>query len=124
MKKIFTLLTFFCLAITINAKSIWYVDAARSDNNGAGNSWATAEKEMQVAINEAAPGDQVWVKAGIYKFTLGTDRNISIILKNAVAIYGGFTGTETQLFQRNDIYNLTVLSGDLLGNDVGFTNNK
>ncbi len=101
----------------------YYVDAARPDNSGAGTTWATAEKELQVAINEAVSGDQVWVKAGTYKPTTGADRNISFTLKNGVAVYGGFVGTETLLNQRSFVYNATILSGDLLGNDVGFTNN-
>ena len=127
MKKMpaFVLL-FMCLSLlsaTAGAQTTWYVDAARPDNSGAGTSWATAEKELQVAIDEAVSGDSVWVKAGTYKPTTGTDRNASFVLKEGVAVYGGFAGTETQLFQRNDIYNITILSGDLLGNDVGFTNN-
>ncbi len=101
----------------------YYVDAARPDNSGAGTTWATAEKELQVAINEAVSGDQVWVKAGTYKPTTGADRNISFTLKNGVAVYGGFVGTETLLNQRSFVYNATILSGDLLGNDVSFTNN-
>ncbi len=101
----------------------YYVDAARPDNSGAGTTWATAEKELQVAINEAVSGDQVWVKAGTYKPTTGADRTISFSMKNGVAIYGGFTGAETLLSQRNEIYNFSILSGDLLGNDIGVTNN-
>lgn len=124
MKQLFT---FLCLCVlmanTSHAQTTYYVDAARADNSGAGTGWATAEKELQVAINEAVSGDQIWVKAGTYKPTLGTDRTICFSMKNGVAIYGGFIGTETLLTQRNEIYNLTILSGDLLGNDAGFTNN-
>lgn len=123
MKRILMFLASIGLSHSIYAQTTWYVDSAQADNNGAGTSWATAKKELQAGINAAASGDQVWVKAGTYKPTLGTDRNISINLKNGVAVYGGFTGTETQLFQRNDIANVTILSGDLLGNDAGFTNN-
>jgi trimeric autotransporter adhesin len=113
----------FVTIATTHAQTTWYVDAARPNNTGAGTTWATAEKELQVAINEAVSGDQVWVKAGTYKPTTGADRTISFSMKNGVAIYGGFTGAETLLSQRNEIYNLTILSGDLLGNDIGFTNN-
>jgi uncharacterized repeat protein (TIGR02543 family) len=45
------------------------------------------------------------------------------VLENGTAIYGGFAGTETLLTERNPTTNLTTLSGDLLGNDSGFTNN-
>ncbi len=43
----------------------------------------------------------------------GTDRTISFELKNGVAIYGGFAGTETLRTQRNPATNVTVLSGDI-----------
>src|SRR5689334_24327169 len=48
---------------------------------------------------------------------------VSFSLKSGVAIYGGFAGTETQLSQRNPATNVTVLSGDLNGDDNSFTNN-
>jgi hypothetical protein len=43
----------------------------------------------------------------------GAARTDSFILKNNVAIYGGFAGTETQRDQRNPATNLTTLSGDI-----------
>jgi hypothetical protein len=61
----------------------------------------------------AVSGDQIWVKAGTYKPTSGTDRSISFVLKNGVAIYGGFNGTETLLSQRNPAANVAILSGEI-----------
>jgi hypothetical protein len=43
-------------------------------------------------------------------------------LKNGVAIYGGFAGTETALSQRNLKINATILSGDI-DKDNTITNN-
>ena len=57
--------------------------------------------------------------AGTYKPTTGTDRTATFQLKNGVAVYGGFAGTETLRSQRNPATNVTILSGDLIGNDVG-----
>jgi hypothetical protein len=92
---------------------------------GFGNclSWATA-CSFQYALAIAASGDELWVTAGTYKPTSGTDRTATFQLKSGVAVYGGFVGTETARAQRNPTTNLTTLSGDLNGNDVGFTNNS
>jgi hypothetical protein len=50
------------------------------------------------------------------------DRSASFHLKNNLAIYGGFDGTETQVSERNLSLNTTVLSGDIDG-DGTLSNN-
>ena len=98
-----------------------YVDGFRPDNTGAGTSWATAKKDLQIAVNIAAGGDQIWVKAGTYLPTHdpfantapANNRDKTFLMKNGVTVYGGFAGTETQLSQRNWQTNVTTLSGDL-----------
>ena len=85
------------------------------------SSWANA-CNLQAALAFPSFGDQIWVEAGTYT-PAPSDRTGSFILSNGVAIYGGFAGTETQLTQRNPSPNVTILSGDLSGNDIGFTNN-
>jgi predicted outer membrane repeat protein len=85
-------------------------------------SWSNA-CSLQYALSIAGPGNEIWTKAGTHKPTTGTDRTATFRLKNSMALYGGFAGTETALSQRNPAANLTILSGDLYGNDVGFTNN-
>jgi hypothetical protein len=77
-----------------------------------GGSW-TQTCGLIHAMNTALPGDQIWVKAGTYKPTTGTDRTVSFIPKNGVAIYGGFAGNETAEEQRDPVANLTILSGDI-----------
>ena len=81
-------------------------------NSGSCSSWATACK-LQRAIALAVSGDQVWVARGTHKPTPTTDPTKSFHLKSGVAIYGGFSGSETLLSQRNWRTNLTTLSGDL-----------
>src|SRR5215207_9026089 len=89
-----------------------------------GTSWADGYTNLQSALSAASSGDEIWVAAGTYKPTSTTDRAISFTLKNGIAIYGGFDGSEILLSERDPEANLTVLSGDLNGEDVGFTNNS
>lgn len=86
------------------------------------DSWENA-CSLQTALSAATSGDEIWVKAGIYTpaadtIFLGT----SFWLKDGVAIYGGFDGTETTRDQRDWERNITVLSGDLGGDDMTDTN--
>jgi hypothetical protein len=91
---------------------VLYVDQdAGGINNGL--SWANAYTDLQDALAAASSGDEIWVAAGTYIPTTGTDRSISFVLKNGVGIYGGFAGTETLLTERNPVTNITILSGDL-----------
>ncbi len=91
--------------------------------NGLCESWANA-CELSYALTSVTSGQEIWAAAGIYKPTTGTDRSATFQLKNGVAVYGGFAGTETARSQRNPTVNVATLSGDLNGDDVGFTNNS
>lgn len=120
-KPILLTVAIFFFVLKTGAQTTFYVDASRPDNTGAGTSWATAKKDLQVALNLSVTGDQVWVKAGTYLPTHdpfantapANNRDKTFNLKNGVKIYGGFAGTETQLNQRNWQTNITTLSGDL-----------
>ncbi|MBA7484808.1 hypothetical protein ES707_20339 [subsurface metagenome] len=115
---------------TIAAGEVIYVDIDRP-TGGNGTSWGTAYKYLQDALYKPPTGgDQIWVAEGTYKPDENTanpggtgSRTATFQLINGVAIYGGFAGTETTLAQRDWQTNETILSGDLDGNDVGFTNN-
>lgn len=83
-------------------------------------SWATASNDLQAVINACNSGDQIWVAAGTYFPTtiagtgIGlTNRDKAIVMKTGVSIYGGFTGTEILLGQRNYTTNISTLSGDI-----------
>lgn len=118
--------------ITVGAGGIVYV---KSGATGTGESWSCATSDLQAAINTASSGNQVWVAGGTYVpnrradatgvITTG-DRNNAFVLKADVKIYGGFAGTESSLTDRNLslISNVSILSGDLNGDDSGFTNNS
>jgi predicted outer membrane repeat protein len=78
-----------------------------------GSSWTSAHTNLQDALAAAGPDEEIWVAAGTYKPTTDNDRTASFHLKNGVAIFGGFNGTETQRSQRSLEVNRTVLSGDI-----------
>ncbi|GAB4028519.1 choice-of-anchor Q domain-containing protein [Spirosoma koreense] len=100
----------------ISAQNIRYVSTTgtNTDPNTA-ISWATSTTDLQGAISSlSGTDDQVWVAAGTYKPTTGTDRTISFIMRNGVAIYGGFPadGSGT-MSNRNPALQPTILSGDI-----------
>lgn len=76
------------------------------------SSWADA-CELQTALGLAAAGDEIWAQTGTYKASSGTDRTISFVLKNGIAIYGGFLGNENAREQRDWESHETILSGEI-----------
>ncbi len=89
-------------------------DGATSGNC---NSWANA-CTLQYALSLAQSGDEIWVKKGIHYPGPASDRTATFALKNGVALYGGFAGTESSRDARNWQANPTVLSGDIDRNDI------
>ena len=66
----------------------------------------------------ADSGDQIWVAEGTYRPSADTsDVMASFQLGDGVEVYGGFAGTETSLAERDFKLHVTVLSGDLAGDD-------
>lgn len=117
--------TLLCLFFTLSLKSqIIYV---KPNATGNGSSWANARGDLRQAIKTAAFGTQIWVSQGTYTTTncsscTQSDRKISFVVPDGVALYGGFNGTETSLSQRNWEINKTILSGDIDSDDRA-TNN-
>ena len=85
-------------------------DAAGANN---GSSWANAYTDIQAALAVADWGDEIWVAAGTYKPTTGTDKMIFFVMVAGVGLYGGFVGTEIAREQRDWQANKTILSGDI-----------
>jgi hypothetical protein len=114
------------LALSLPAHAaIRYVDASLASGANNGTSWADAYQGaggLAAALAASVSGDEIWVRAGTYKPTTGTSRTVFLTMKSGVGIYGGFAGTETAREQRDWAANVTVLTGDLLGNDSGAAN--
>jgi hypothetical protein len=68
-----------------------------------GTSWDTAFHKVQDGINAASSGDEVWVAAGTYTENL--------TMNDGIALYGGFSGSESSKDQRDWSANQTILDG-------------
>ncbi len=97
--------------------AVVYVDAGMagrgSETNGL--SWETPWIDLQSALGVAAGGDSIWVARGVYK--PGVSTNDAFVLPGGGLLYGGFTNGMATLEERVPLKHLTILSGDLLGND-------
>lgn len=94
----------------------YYISTNGNDSND-GLSWGQAFATIGKGLDVSVSGDEIWVAAGTY--IPGTLRTDSFELAEGVSLYGGFSGNEQYLNQRNGIANETILSGDLAGNDDG-----
>jgi hypothetical protein len=68
--------------------NVIFVAVSGNDAND-GSSWLKAKKTISAAVESATEGKQIWVSAGTYEETL--------IPKNGIPVYGGFSGTETSI---------------------------
>ncbi len=110
MKKGFQILVVL-VAMSYNLKAgIIYVKAGA---NGDGKTWATATGDLQNALQTATKGDEIWVSKGVYYPTTDNNRTISFQIKDGVALYGGFAGTETLIGDRIIKANYSILSGEI-----------
>ncbi|PIE54901.1 MAG: hypothetical protein CSA35_03275 [Dethiosulfovibrio peptidovorans] len=113
------------LVVALLSGSAWAVTILRVDaantGGGDGSDWSTALNEVQFreALKAVPPanGDvEFWVKEGVYR--PGTSNTDSFVLRNNVALYGGFKGDETSSAERDPFKKITVLTGDIDDNDT------
>lgn len=97
---------------------------ADASPGGHGISWAAALNDLSDALALAANSNgairEVWVAAGIYvpnNPNLDDPREAAFRIHGPIGLYGGFAGHETARGQRNPAQNITILSGDRLGDD-------
>ena len=109
-------------SIVIERTTVLHVDGDAAPG-GTGADWGNALDSLDLALSDAVPGDEIWVKEGIYvpgHLPISPDSTFDV--RDGVSLLGGFAGTETSASQRDPRANLTVLSGDLQNNDTGKVN--
>ena len=113
---------------------IIYVDQ-HADHHGDGSSWKHAFKDLQCALetaeNNGGP-NEIWVAEGTYTPTALNDTpndpdsppfsiagtTPTFTIPNHTFLYGGFKGDECERADRNPCKNITILNGDIDGNDL------
>ena len=100
-------------SVAAQARVIYVNGALQTDPVPTGQTWATAWNTIGDAVNESSEGDEIWVAQGTYKEF--------VVITNAVALFGGFVGTETNRDQRNFTWNTTTIYGD--GGGTNLTRN-
>ncbi|MFK7772706.1 MAG: right-handed parallel beta-helix repeat-containing protein, partial [Saprospiraceae bacterium] len=120
MKTFFLQIIFLALITNLTNAQIFVNTSAIGNNNG--TSWQDAFNDLSEAIDSSNVNDEIWVAAGTYipkNPSLWPDTiKRTFYLHQDVSLYGGFNGTETTLDQRDPATNVTILSGDVNGDDV------
>lgn len=122
-KKIaFTMLAV-CLAFVSPADARVYHVNGSAAAGGDGGSWSAPldEAGFADALSGAVSGDEFWIAKGVYRPVVPAsadavttaEQGKSFMLRNGVALYGGFMGGETAREQRKPDSNVVVLTGDL-----------
>lgn len=112
MTRKLLLITFTFTKICLIAQQVYYVNGEATGSNN-GDTWANAYTDIQTALQHAQYGDQIWIAEGMYKPTVDLNRNQSFVVPNGVSIWGGFSGSETSIDQRDILSNPTILSGEI-----------
>ncbi len=120
MMRLVLVVVFGC-AIPCFADTLYVDDSAASGGNGL--AWGTAFNDLQDALDAArldSSIDAIHVAAGEYRPDRGTlDASIRFEHVDGVSLLGGFPDGGGTLGERDAALHETILTGDLLGDDVG-----
>ncbi|SEL85225.1 MBG domain-containing protein [Parapedobacter koreensis] len=122
--------------LVTHAANILYVDQHVNGGNGSGDSWENAIPQLADALKWAKEHEsewtaeaplQIWVASGVYKpmyspandnFGNPAGRDNAFLLVSHTQLYGGFSGVEGALGERDWTANQTILSGDFDDDDL------
>ena len=115
------------VTLRLTVRHIMYVSVEGAGSKD-GTSWANAldggtatengSTKLADALAEAAIGTDFWIQSGTYYACSDSDVNKSFVLNEGVGLYGGFTGTESTLNQRDTNNAPTVFSGNLQNDSI------
>ena len=102
---------------------IRYYVAKTGDGSAPTLGWSTAFTNVQEALTVAVDPSEIWVAKGVYYPDVGSgqiDNAVAstFVMKDGVVLYGGFDISDSDITDRDWESNLTVLSGDIDGNDT------
>lgn len=95
-------------------RNVWFINkAAKGQENG--TSWKDAFTNIHEALSTIPTGN-FWMASGTYLPDSGTNNPAKYpTLGVKSSLYGGFSGNESALNQRDFVNNVTLISGDLDG---------
>ncbi|GAG81548.1 unnamed protein product, partial [marine sediment metagenome] len=85
--------------------------------------WSGAFTNVQDALAVAVSPAEIWVAEGVYYPDVGSGQindsvTATFLMTDGVSIFGGFNFGDTDITDRDWVNNLTVLSGDIDGDDT------
>ncbi len=94
------------------SSNILYVSTTGTDTNSGLHWGETTTLNNALKLAKTCPSiEEIWVQQGNY--TPGINRYDTFSIPDNIKIYGGFSGTETQLSERDWSNNKTILTGDI-----------
>ncbi|MEF8811312.1 MAG: right-handed parallel beta-helix repeat-containing protein, partial [Bacteroidales bacterium] len=102
----------------VSIPTAYYVDKDATGSND-GSSWDNAYNKLQDALSHPNKYKvPIWVAEGVYYPDEGAgqtndDRNSTFDIPDSIKVYGGFSGVENSLNERDWENNETILSGDI-----------
>ncbi len=100
-------------------------DGSSWDNALDGNTFQSSHySKLAEAMSSAAPYTQFWLASGTYLTCDDSDASKCFALKEGVAVYGGFAGTEASPADRDPANAPAIFSGEIQGDDDDSNNTE